>query len=67
MKQPPMMMMLIPDQVMKALKGPNDDTSAEGEPVEEGSGKGEAEMGDMEDEMGKGKGMMHGKCPVCGR
>jgi hypothetical protein len=62
MKQPPMMMMLIPDQVMKAIKGPDDDTSAEGEPVEEGSGEGE-----MEGEMGKGKGMMHGKCPVCGR
>lgn len=67
MKQPPMMMMLIPDQVMKALKGA-DDASSEGEPIEEpSSGEGEAEMGGMEDKMGKGKGMMHGKCPVCGR
>lgn len=62
MKQPPMMMMLIPDQVMKALKG-SDDQSGEGEPVEPPSGEGEAEGEDM------GKGMMHGKerCPVCGR
>jgi hypothetical protein len=53
----PMMMMLIPDQVMKALKGSDDEPSAEGEPVEEGG-----EMEDEgEEEMGKKR------CPMCGR
>lgn len=59
----PMMMMLIPDQVMKALKGSDEEPSAEGEAVEEG---GEMEYGD-EEMMGEGK--MKGKktCPMCGR
>lgn len=65
-KQPgQMMIMLLPEHVMGALKGADDEASGEGEPVEEPtSGEGEAEM-----EMGNGKGMMHGKekCPVCGR
>lgn len=53
----PMMMMLIPDQVMKALKGSDEEPSAEGEPVEEG---GEMED-DGEEETGKKR------CPMCGR
>lgn len=59
----PMMMMLIPDQVMKALKGSDEEPSAEGEPVEEGG-----EMEDDGEEM-MGEGKMKGKktCPMCGR
>lgn len=63
----PMMMMLIPDQVMKALKGSDDEPSAEGEPVEEGSGEGEPMDGE-EEMMGEGKMMGKKKvCPMCGR
>lgn len=71
MKQPPnkgMMIMLLPQHVMGALKGP-DDQSGEGEPTEAPSGEGEAESEDMggeEEMMGKGK-MMGKKCPMCGR
>lgn len=58
MKKEPgqMMIMLLPEHVMGALKGGDEPPSGEGEPVED------------EDEM-EGKGMMHGKekCPVCGR
>lgn len=71
MKQPPnkgMMIMLLPQHVMGALKGP-DDQSGEGEPTEAPSGEGEAESEDMggeEEMMSKGK-MMGKKCPMCGR
>ena len=61
MKKPPgqMMIMLLPEHVMGALKG-SDEQSGEGEPMGE-----EESMG----EEGPGMGMkMHGKqCPVCGR
>lgn len=72
MKQPPnkgMMIMLLPQHVMGALKGP-DDQSGEGEPTEAPSGEGEAEgedMGGEEDMMGGGKMMGKKACPMCGR
>lgn len=60
MKQPPMMMMLIPDQVLQALKGSDHEDVLEGEPEEE-----------EEEDTGygggmKGKGTKRGKCPMCG-
>lgn len=60
-----MMVMLLPEHVMGALKG-SDEQSGEGEPTEEASGEGEPMDGEEE---GPGMGMkMHGKqCPVCGR
>lgn len=58
MKNGPMMMMLIPDHVLKALKGADDD-SGEGEPCpscgmvhgDEGEDLDEDEMADAEEEM----------------
>jgi len=65
-KQPPnkgLMVMLLPQHVMGALKG-SDEASGEGEPVDEASDEGEAMDGE-EEMMGKGK--MNGKtCPTCG-
>lgn len=60
MKQPPMMMMLIPEHVMKALKGA-DDESGEGEPCprcgkmhgDEDEELDEDEMADAEEEMSR--------------
>ena len=65
MKKEPgqMMIMLLPEHVMGALKGGDEPPSAEGEPV---SGEGEAEMED-EAPMGKGKMGKGMACPVCGR
>ena len=64
MKKEPgqMMIMLLPEHLMGALKGGDEPPSAEGEPVEE-EGEDEGEYGMKEP---KDKGMMH-KCPVCGR
>jgi hypothetical protein len=63
MKKPAgqMMVMLLPEHVMGALKG-GDEASDEGEPVDEASGEDET----MDEEM-MGKGKMKGKtCPTCG-
>lgn len=58
-----LMVMLLPEHLMGAIKG-SDEASGEGEPVDEGSGEGEA-MDDEEEMMG---GKMKGKaCPMCGR
>ena len=67
MKKPggQMMVMLLPEHVMGALKGSADEASGEGEPADEASGEGEPMDG--EEEMGMGMKKMKGKtCPTCG-
>jgi hypothetical protein len=56
-----MMVMLLPEHIMGALKGGDEPPSGDGEPVED---EGEAEM---EDKGPMGKGKMGKACPVCGR